>query len=245
MGVMVPEFFLVAVVIFLFLLDFFLPGKMPRDWFFWPGLAGLISAAVYLVFLLPGEAVSLLEDTFYLDLPAKVFKVLLLFGSIPVLLLAKGGKGPGGLKEWSGEYYFLLLLAVSGGMIAISGGDLLTRFVGLETLNIASYILVSLKKKSILSNCRALTYLVNGGVATAFMLFGYSYLYGLGKTTNLRALASIPVEPGNREFFAIVILFLVACLAYKLTVSPSPCGSPMSMRGFPLRWPPSFQRFQS
>ena len=64
-------------------------------------------------------------------------------------------------------------------MIMSSSGDLITLYVGLELLSITSYLLVAMKKKDNKSNEGAFKYLVMGGISSAIILYGMSFLYGM------------------------------------------------------------------
>ena len=79
----------------------------------------------------------------------------------------------------------MFLPAILGAMIMTSSGDLITLFVGLELLGITSYILVALRKMNRRSNEAAFEHVVTGSIATAFTLYGMSFLYGMSGSTNL------------------------------------------------------------
>ena len=79
-------------------------------------------------------------------------------------------------------------MAAAGGLLVASARDLLVIFVGLELLSLGLYILTAFAKTSGKSAEAALKYYLFGGMSAAFLLFGFSYLYGLSGSTDLSAI---------------------------------------------------------
>ena len=84
-----------------------------------------------------------------------------------------------------GEYVAVVLMAAAGGLLISAAQDLLVIFVGLELLSLGLYILTAFAKSSAKSAEAAMKYYLFGGMSAAFLLFGFSYLYGLTGSTNL------------------------------------------------------------
>src|ERR1700679_3504915 len=95
-----------------------------------------------------------------------------------------------------GEFVAVVLMAASGGLVISAARDLLVIFIGLELLSIGLYILTAFGKTSAKSAEAALKDYLFGGMAAAFLLFGFSYLYGLAGSTNLERIASVSIT-GN------------------------------------------------
>src|SRR6185503_17376099 len=89
-----------------------------------------------------------------------------------------------------GEYYFLLLCATLGMMIMAGGIDLITIFIGLETMAGSFDIFTACLKPSQRSNEAAVKYFLLGAFSLGILLYGMSLMYGLSGTTNLRAMAA-------------------------------------------------------
>ena len=88
-----------------------------------------------------------------------------------------------------GEYAAILLAATLGAMLLCGSTDLVSVFVSLETLSVASYLLSGYMKRDARSSEAALKYLLVGSAAAAVFLYGASLLYGLtGGSTS-------PAEP--------------------------------------------------
>ena len=188
-GIMTPEFIIVGVAALLTILDLFMPKKQDRRILGWVAIAAVFAAMASLAGLIGAAPESILEDTFRLDSFGKAFKFLLLAGSALVLFLAVSYKADEGMEEYRGEFYYLFLTGLLGGMVMTSSGDLITLFIGLELLSISSYVLAGIRKNNLKSNESAMKYVINGSIATAITLFGMSYVYGLTGTTNLIAIA--------------------------------------------------------
>ena len=76
-------------------------------------------------------------------------------------------------------------MSAAGGLLIAAAQDLLVIFVGLELLSLGLYILTAFAKSSGKSAEAALKYYLFGGMSAAFLLFGFSYLYGITGSTNL------------------------------------------------------------
>jgi NADH:ubiquinone oxidoreductase subunit 2 (subunit N) len=84
-----------------------------------------------------------------------------------------------------GEFVAVVLMAAAGGLLIAAAQDLLVIFIGLELLSLGLYILTAFAKSSGKSAEAAMKYYLFGGMSAAFLLFGFSYLYGLSGSTNL------------------------------------------------------------
>lgn len=233
---MMPEFIILGTAILLSLIDLFAPKSFNRKSLAWLALTGVILAGISLWSLLSLEVISILADTFRLDAFAKAFKLLLLLGAGLVFLLAANYEPKEKLHEYRGEFYYLFLAALLGAMMMASSGDLITLFVGLELLTISSYILAGIRKKNSGSNEAALKYVVNGGISTAFILFGMSYLYGFTGTTNLIEMseAMAGVADGQTIYLlGIAFFLLVVGLSFKLATAPFHMWAPDVYEGSP------------
>ncbi|UAL47206.1 NADH-quinone oxidoreductase subunit NuoN [Sutcliffiella horikoshii] len=238
-SVMAPEFIILGVATLLSLLDLFLPKKIDRRLLGWLGFASILVALGFLVGMYdkdPMQVTTILYETYRLDSFAMAFKTLILVGAAFVMLMAISYEPKEGLKEYRGEFFYLLLLGVLGAMIMSSSGDLITLFVGLELLSLASYVLAGLRKKNLQSNEAAMKYVINGGIATAITLFGMSYVYGLTGTTNLQEMWITLSQINARDMqYLLVIAFMMMFvgLSFKLATAPFHMWAPDVYQGAP------------
>ena len=233
---MAPEFIIFAAAAILSVLDLFLPKKVNRTMIGWLALASVALAFVALAQVLQAPTVSILFDTFYLDGFAKTFKVLLLIGTALVLLMAIGVKKEEGLEEYGGEFYYLLLTSLLGAMFITSSADLITLFVGLELLTVSTYILAGLKKRNKRSNESAMKYVINGGIASAILLFGLSYIYGLSGSTNLAEIRLALTSPASENYtylLGIAFFMVLVGVTFKIASVPFQMWAPDVYEGAP------------
>jgi NADH-quinone oxidoreductase subunit N len=231
-----PEFIILGVAALLTIIDLFMPNKQDRRILGWIAIVGVLAAFVSLLGLLDQGTTSILYDTFRLDAFSKAFKLLLLAGSALVLFMAVSYEPKEGLEKYTGEFYYLFLTALLGAMMMASSGDLITLFVGLETLSISSYILAGLRKKNKLSNESAMKYVINGAISTAITLYGMSFVYGLTGSTNLLDIAAklqSLADPQHVYMLGLAFLLITVGLGFKLSAAPFHMWAPDVYQGAP------------
>ncbi|WP_338450197.1 NADH-quinone oxidoreductase subunit NuoN [Niallia oryzisoli] len=235
-GIMMPEFIILGVLTIITLLDLFMPRTQNRKILGWISFVGILAAIVSLAGLLDKDVTTILYDTFRLDSFAKAFKLILLCGGGFVMLLAISYEPKEGMKEYRGEFFYLFLAALLGGMIMTSSGDLITLYVGLELLSISSYILAGIRKNNLKSNESAMKYVVNGSLSSAITLFGMSYVFGLTGTTNLSDMRDVLMAINDsQQVYLLVIAFLMIFvgLSFKIAAAPYHMWAPDVYQGAP------------
>jgi NADH-quinone oxidoreductase subunit N len=136
----------------------------------------------------------------------------------------------------AGEYVAVVLMAAAGGLLISSAQDLLVIFVGLELLSLGLYILAAFAKKSGKSAEGAMKYYLFGGMSAAFLLFGFSYLYGLAGSTNLHRImaATYGSNVVNASPLLYVALVTIAAgLGFKVAAVPFHLWAPDAYEGSP------------
>ena len=135
-----------------------------------------------------------------------------------------------------GEYVAVVLMAATGGLLISAAQDLLVIFVGLELLSLGLYILTAFAKKSEKSAEGAMKYYLFGGMSAAFLLFGFSYLYGLTGTTNLheimRGLYSSNAI-NSTPLLYVALVMVAAGLGFKVAAVPFHLWAPDTYEGAP------------
>src|SRR6202040_2621802 len=91
----------------------------------------------------------------------------------------------------SAEYYALLLFSVTGQCVMVTANELIMIFIGLEISSIASYVLAGYFRDDKRNNEASLKYFLLGSFATAFLLYGIAWIFGLTGTTNLNAIRGV------------------------------------------------------
>ncbi len=132
------------------------------------------------------------------------------------------------------EYYGLLLLAQAGMYFLATGTDLVTLFVGLETMSVTFYILVGFLRREKRSNEAALKYLLLGAFAAGFLAYGFSLLYGLTGSTRFEAIGrALESTDGSGFLLILAILLTVVGLLFKLGAAPFHMWTPDAYEGAP------------
>jgi len=133
-----------------------------------------------------------------------------------------------------GELFTLGLFALLGIFIMISGNNFLVLYLGLELLTLSSYALVALRRDSAVASEAAMKYFVLGAMASGFLLYGLSMLYGatgsLDITTVFKAVASGQIK---HQVLVLGLVFVVCGLAFKFGVVPFHMWIPDVYHGAP------------
>lgn len=140
------------------------------------------------------------------------------------------------------EFYPLVLFATVGMMVMASANDLVTLFVGLETMSIALYVLAAIQRHSLFSNEAGFKYLILGAFSSAFLLYGMALLYGSTRTLDLHQILfnarldpSIVTDPLFVAGWALVLVglaFKVALVPFHMWTPDVYDGSPAPVAGF-------------
>jgi NADH-quinone oxidoreductase subunit N len=118
--------------------------------------------------------------------------------------------------------------------IMVTASELVTLFLGIELSAICFYILVGFTRRDRRSNEAALKYLLLGGVASGFLLYGFSLLYGLAGSTELADVSSVAAERGPTDpVIVLATITIVAALLFKISAVPFHSWAPDAYDGAP------------
>jgi NADH-quinone oxidoreductase subunit N len=136
-------------------------------------------------------------------------------------------------RYYQGEYYFLLLSALLGGVVMSSARDLITVFIAIELISVPGFIMTALRKRDAKSNEAAIKFFLFGVLSSAVMLYGMSLIYGV---TGQTLLSRIQVELAHSVTQPIVVLsvfFVVVGFAFKISAVPFHFWAPDTYEGAP------------
>jgi len=118
--------------------------------------------------------------------------------------------------------------------VMMTGNHLLLLYLGLELLTLSSYALVALRRDDLNASEAAMKYFVLGAMASGFMLYGMSMMYGATGTLELPALAAqLTLGQADTRVLALGVVFVVAGLAFKLGAVPFHMWVPDVYEGAP------------
>ena len=133
-----------------------------------------------------------------------------------------------------GEFYVLALFSLLGQMVMISGNNFLIIYLGLELMSLCLYALVALRRNSAVSTEAAMKYFILGALASGFLLYGMSMLYGATGSLDLTEVAKAAASGTvNKTVLVFGVVFMVAGLAFKLGVVPFHMWVPDVYQGAP------------
>src|SRR5438874_1441680 len=157
----------------------------------------------------------------------KIICLVLALVTVPLASLEKSLRNPG-------EYLAVLLLGSVGLMLLVGSEELLMIFIGLELLGLSLYVMAAFDKSDVHSAEAGLKYFLFGSTASAFTLFGISFVYGMSGTTALAAIgqkiAGVPVQP----LLAVGIVMTLIGFAFKIAAAPFHLWAPDAYQGAPI-----------
>jgi NADH-quinone oxidoreductase subunit N len=133
-----------------------------------------------------------------------------------------------------GELFTLGLFSLLGIFVMISGSNFLVIYLGLELLTLSSYALVALRRDHTQSTEAAMKYFVLGAMASGFLLYGLSMMYGATGSLDVETVFKV-VSSGQVKHQVLVfgLVFIVAGLAFKLGAAPFHMWIPDVYQGAP------------
>jgi NADH-quinone oxidoreductase subunit N len=132
-----------------------------------------------------------------------------------------------------GEFYVLALFTMLGQMIMISGNNMLPIYLGLELMSLSLYALVAMRRDHAISTEAAMKYFILGSLASGFMLYGISMIYGATGSLDITAIAAARAGTADHNILVFGLVFVVAGMAFKLGAVPFHMWVPDVYQGAP------------
>jgi len=177
------------------------------------------------------EPRSLYDGMLVADRVTRFFDAIFLVAAILSLLLSQSW-----LREHEcefGEFYALVLFCVAGMMILAAATDLVTVFLGLETMSLGVYVLCGSRLRVARSPEAAFKYYLVGAFSAAVLLYGIALVYGATGTTSLAGIAGKAGGAASDPIFIIGLLLLLCGLGYKIAAVPFHMWTPDAYEGAP------------
>ena len=227
-----PELVLTAGALILLIADVMLPRRSggPLAWVTL-GVLGVTFVSLFWPISFYNVHVEVSHGLIAVDRFAFFFKLLFLVAAAMTVLMSTHYIEVEGVSP--GEYYFLILCATLGMMIMAGGIDLITIFIGLETMAVSFYILAGFIKPNQRSNEAAVKYFLLGAFSLGILLYGMSLMYGLSGTTNLRLMAPLFVGQERDPRLVLAVILVVAGVGFKIAAVPFHMWAPDVYEGAP------------
>ena len=230
------EIFLLIAASAILLIDLYLKGSR-RNVTYYLSLLTVVGCAV-LTFgdYSAGTTVYTFNGMFVSDPMANLLKMFTYVAVILTLVYSRKYVTDRGMLSGNlgGEFYVLALFTMLGQMIMISGNSMLSIYLGLELMSLALYALVALRRDHATSTEAAMKYFILGALASGFMLYGISMIYGATGSLNVTDIAARAAAGGaDQTILVFGLVFMVAGLAFKLGAVPFHMWAPDVYQGSP------------
>ena len=228
LGAITPELELVAFGMFLLIFDLMVQEKRRL------GLIALAGIAIsgFFLFRLRGTNFSAYGGVLALDPFSIFFKTIFLVAA--ALSVAISLKYLDIERENHGEYYALILFSTMGMMFMAGAVDLVTLYIGLETMAIATYVLVGFLRSNQRSNEASMKYFLLGAFSSGILLYGMSLLYGLSGSTRFVDIAeALSRRPLTDPISLMAMITLSAGMFFKVAAVPFHQWTPDAYEGAP------------
>lgn len=227
-----PEIFLALAAMIILLLDLFISDAKRHYTYRLTLLALAVTAALNLQLLGSGETQYSFYGTFVGDPVAYLLKIFACAAVAVTLIYARQYATDRGMMK--GELYTLAMFSLLGQMVLISANSLLVLYLGLELLALSMYALVALRRDDASATEAAMKYFVLGALASGFLLYGMSMIYGATGTLDLSEIAKVAANPAtNQKVLVFGLVFLVAGIAFKVGAVPFHMWVPDVYHGSP------------
>src|SRR6185295_17768238 len=227
-GAIIPELELAVFGMFLLIFDLLIREKRKL------GLIALVGIGISSFFLyrLRGTEFSAYGGVLVLDPFSIFFKLIFLIAA--ALSIAISLKYLDIERENHGEYYALILFATMGMMFMAGAVDLVTLYIGLETMAISTYILVGFLRSNQRSNEASMKYFLLGAFSSAILLYGMSLLYGISGSTKFDDIAEVlSRRPVTDPISLLAMITLSAGMFFKIAAVPFHQWTPDAYEGAP------------
>ena len=189
----------------------------------------------------PAQAISPFWHFYAIDTIALVFKRFMLLTTVFVLVMmidyapvVTASMGDSAKQSGLGEFFTLPIFTCAGLMYLVSAIDLVMIFVSLELVTISFYVLISLTRRNPATLEAGVKYLVLSAMATGFIVYGITWIFGATGQTNLQKIAEA-LGSGNIDQHAALlgVLLLLVGFGFKIAAVPFQIWVPDVYQGAP------------
>ena len=227
-----PEIILLAMACIVSLVDLWVtdPARRPTYWL--TQLTLVVVAAVHLSYFNDGLTVYAMQGMVVADPMGHLLAFFACVATIVTLVYARPYAESRDILK--GELFTLTLFSLLGVCVMLSANNFLVIYLGLELMSLSLYALVALRRDHAVSTEAAMKYFVLGALASGFLLYGLSMMYGAtGSLSIPRVFEVISTGVPNKSVLVFGVVFVVAGLAFKLGAAPFHMWVPDVYQGAP------------
>ncbi|WP_281914976.1 NADH-quinone oxidoreductase subunit NuoN [Caldimonas thermodepolymerans] len=227
-----PEILLLVLTCVVALVDLFVTDPRRTPTYVLTLLSLVVLGALQLSYVTDGATVYGMQGMVVSDPMGNLLGLCATIATLVSLVYARPYAADRGMLK--GELFTLSLFSLLGIMVLISANNFLTIYLGLELMSLSLYALVALRRDDIPATEAAMKYFVLGALASGFLLYGLSMMYGATGSLELgTVLQAIGAGGMKNEVLVFGVVFVVAGLAFKLAAVPFHMWVPDVYQGAP------------
>jgi NADH-quinone oxidoreductase subunit N len=227
-----PEIVLLTMACVVALVDLWVtdPRRTPTYWITQASLA--VVAVLHLMAFNAGETSYAMQNMVVAD---PLGHLLGFFATVAVMISLVYARPYAAVRDMlKGELFTLSMFSLLGILVMVSANDFLVVYLGLELMSLSLYALVALRRDSHPATEAAMKYFVLGALASGFLLYGLSMMYGATGSLNLNEVfKAIGTGQVNKAVLILGTVFVVSGLAFKLGAVPFHMWVPDVYQGAP------------
>jgi len=227
-----PEIVLLTMACVIALVDLFVTDEQRRPTFWLTQASLAVVALLHLARLNSAESVYAMQSMLVSD---PLGHLLAFFATVAVMITIAYARSYIGAREMlKGEFFTLSLFSLLGVCVMVSANNFLVVYLGLELMSLSLYALTALRRDHGTSTEAAMKYFVLGALASGFLLYGLSMMYGATGSLDIpRVFEVIGKGQANQSVLIFGLVFVVAGLAFKFGAAPFHMWVPDVYHGAP------------
>jgi NADH-quinone oxidoreductase subunit N len=227
-----PEILLLAASCIVALVDLWVTDEQRRPTYWLTQLTLLVVAGMHFSYYSAGETTYAMQGMVVADPMGHLLAGFACIATMITLVYARPYAASRDMLK--GELFTLSLLSLLGINVMLSANNFLVIYLGLELMSLSLYALVALRRDHAVSTEAAMKYFVLGALASGFLLYGLSMMYGAtGSLTIPEVFDVISKGIPNKAVLVFGVVFVVAGLAFKLGAAPFHMWVPDVYQGAP------------
>lgn len=233
-GRYIPEIILVVLMVGLILIEATYKGdEKDRRYIFIASIIGLVATLAALIANMDGTPEGIFSNAVVIDQFGTLLKIVMTLGTLGAIYLSRFSKDI--YETLKTEYAIMAVGILIGGFLLASANNMLTLYIGIETLSLLAYTMASFKKNDERSSEAGLKYVLYGGLTSGIMLFGMSHVYGVLGTIQFAGVAKVIPTLATTQIAILAPAFLLffAGIGYKIASVPFHMWSPDVYEGSP------------
>ena len=230
--VLYPEMVLLAMACSIAIVDLFVTDPA-RRLTFWLTQATLAAVALlHLQALVAGQSLFGMQGMVVADPLGHLLAFFAALAVMVTLVYAQPYLTPRDMMK--GEFFTLALFSLLGVQVMVSANNFLVVYLGLELMSLSLYALTALRRDHGQSTEAAMKYFVLGALASGFLLYGLSMMYGATGSLDIpRVFEVIGKGQANPQVLTFGLVFIVAGLGFKFGAAPFHMWVPDVYHGAP------------